>query len=305
MKESITHFIDTAASQMPWIQNTITSLLVLLIFIILRAALVHIIKRKTEILDKDQRRWINRINNTTTILISLGLVLIWAPQLQTFALSLTAVAVAVVLITKELLMCLTGGFLRASSKPFKVGDWITVDGFSGEVMSITATMTLLEKIDMTKGVYDHTGETLQIPNSRFLTANVENLNFNKKYIYHSFNITVPYTDMDPQKLRNHLSDIINTHTAPYMTEVSAFNRMIERKVGVDFADINPSFVLKTSDVGHYRFSIRIFVPTPKALITEDAITSEFLKQCHDIRAEQKQKDDKSKKVENRAENEAE
>ena len=283
MEESLSQSLDAAMSQTPWLQNSVTSFVVFLIFIILRTVLVHFIKRKTEILDKDQRRWINRINNTTSIFIFIGLVLIWAPQLQTFALSLTAVAVAIVLITKELLMCLTGGFLRASSQPFKVGDWITVDGLSGEVMRITATMTLLEKVDMTQGVYDLTGETIQIPNSRFLTANVENLNFTKKYKYHSFNLTVQHLNMDPVKLKNKLTSIMNTETEPFMKDATAFNKMIEKKTGVDFADIQPSCVLKTTDIGHYKFHVRIFLPTGQASKTEDAITTKFLKYCHDAR----------------------
>lgn len=280
MEKSITAYIDGAINQLPWVQNTITSFVVIAIFLILRTALVHVIKRKAEILDKDQRRWINRINNITTILIVIGLALIWAPQLHTFALSLTAVAVAIVLITKELLMCLTGGFLRASSHPFEVGDWINVDGVTGEVMQITATMTILEKVDVTHGYYDLTGETIQIPNSRFLTANVENLNFTKKYIYSNFNIVVQFTDSNPTELKTSLSTIINSVVDPYLKESSAFNKKIERKTGVDFADIQPSLSLKTTDLGHYKFSVRVFVPTSVASKIEDEITTRFLNECY-------------------------
>ena len=283
MENSISDMINAAISQTPWVHNTVTSIVVFLIFIFLRTMAVHFIKRKSEILDKDQWRWINRTNNATTIFIFIGFVLIWAPQLQTFALSLTAVAVAIVLITKELLMCLTGGLLRASSRPFDVGDWITVDGLSGEVKRITATMTLLEKLDMSQAVYDHTGETIQIPNSRFLTANVENLNFTKKYIYHSFNITTQFADINPQDVKGYLTAILEENVAPYMKDATQFNRMIERKIGVDFADIQPSVAIRTTDLGHYKFNVRIFVPTPKASKIEDDVTTRFLQYCYDAR----------------------
>lgn len=290
----MTDFMNTTFSQMPWAQNTMTSIIVFLFLVLLRTLLVHLIKRKSEILDKDQRRWINRINNTTTVFIFVALVLIWAPQLQTFALSLTAVAVAIVLITKELLMCLTGGFLRASSKPFEVGDWITVDGLSGEVMKISATMTLLEKVETDHGNYDHTGETIQIPNSRFLTANVENLNFIKKYVYHTFVITVQFAELDPDHLKRHLGSLLESATTPLMPEAKSFNKKVERKTAIDFAEIEPLIRLKTSDLGHYRFHVRIFVPTIKATEIEDEITLAFLKYCYDRRAEQeKEKQEKT------------
>jgi small-conductance mechanosensitive channel len=280
MEENISNFVNGALSQMPWIHNSVTSVVAIALIIITRTALVHVIKRKAEILDKDQRRWINRINNITTALIVLALALIWAPQLHTFALSLTAVAVAVVLITKELLMCLIGGFLRASSKPFEVGDWITIDDITGEVMQITATMTILEKVDVKHGHYDLTGETVQIPNSRFLTANVENLNFTKKYIYHSFNIVVQSTDLNPSDLKANLAAVTEKALEPFMKEANAFNKKIERKTGVDFAETKASIGLKTTDLGHFKFAVRIFAPTIATSKIEDDITTAFLVHCY-------------------------
>lgn len=283
MDENITKLIDNAVTQTPWVQNSVTSLFVIIAFVILRTIIVHFIKRKTEILDKDQRRWINRINNTTSIMIFIGLVLLWAPQLQTFALSLTAVAVAIVLTTKELLMCLTGGFLRASSKPFEVGDWVTIDNVSGEVMQITATMTLIEKLDIVYGTYDHTGETIQIPNSRFLTANVENLNFIKEYIYHTFHITIPLTDLNPEEIQTQLSAITGKAVEPFIKKAIEFNKTVERKTGIDFADAHPHINLKTTDLGHYKFLIRVFIPIHKVSEIESAITLPILKYCYDLR----------------------
>lgn len=86
------------------------------------------------ILYKDQRQWIIRIKNTSAALVLLALLFIWAPQLHTFAISIAAFAVALVIATKEMIMCFMGAIMRASSQPFNVGEWVTVDGVTGEVV---------------------------------------------------------------------------------------------------------------------------------------------------------------------------
>ncbi len=254
------------------------------VILALRFFLIRLIRRNTEILNKDQRRQINRVNNGATVLILVCLVFIWAPQLHTFVLSLTAVAVAIVLTTKEILMCLTGGFLRATTKPFDVGDWITVDGATGEVMRITQLATLMEEIDTVGKSYQFTGRTVQIPNSKFLTANVENANFIKSHIYLDVPVAVQFTDVDPAKMMRELEKVTEKHFAPFREEAVKFNRRIEKKAAVDFADPEPHFSLRTTDLGHYVFTARLFVPTRQAAQIGAEITKDFLHAVHRARS---------------------
>ena len=57
------------------------------------------------------------------LLILLGLAMIWAAQIQTLALSMFAVAAAIVVATKELIMCLSGSILRSVTKQYSIGDY--------------------------------------------------------------------------------------------------------------------------------------------------------------------------------------
>ncbi|MFP4386346.1 MAG: mechanosensitive ion channel family protein [Alphaproteobacteria bacterium] len=281
----ITEAVYNAISERLIVQSLITSLLIIAGFILLRFVLARLIRGKNEFLDKDQRRWINRINNTASISIVISLILIWAPQLHTFALSLTAVAVAIVLTTKELLMCFTGGFLRASSKPFDVGDWITVDGITGEAMKISATKTLIEKIDTDNRSYEFTGETVQIPNSRFLTASVQNANFTRKYIYYDVPITMQFNDLEPDVLMQELKRIACEYFEPFRDAAERYNRRIEKKAAVDFADPDPRFFMHTTELGLHVYTVRMFLPTHEALKTGTLITQEFLTFAHHLRVD--------------------
>jgi small-conductance mechanosensitive channel len=88
---------------------------------------VGTIRTRTEMPPHDQRRLLVSSRNVFLFLLLVGLALIWAPQLRTLALSLTAVAVAIVVATKELILCLSGAVLRATARAFDVGDWIEVE----------------------------------------------------------------------------------------------------------------------------------------------------------------------------------
>ncbi|RKW30239.1 MAG: mechanosensitive ion channel family protein, partial [Kingella sp. (in: b-proteobacteria)] len=59
-----------------------------------------------------KRRALVVSRNVSLIAILFGLLMVWGSQIQTFALSMVALAAATVVATKELIMCLSGSLLR-------------------------------------------------------------------------------------------------------------------------------------------------------------------------------------------------
>lgn len=272
----------------------VTTAIIIGAVLLARTLLIRQIKGKSEILDKDQRRWINRVKSGSFAFIVIALIFIWAPQIQTFALSLTAVAVAIVITTKELLMCLTGGFMRATSHAFKVGDWVTIDNMTGEVMEINTLSTRLEEIDTKTNQFS--GRTVNIPNSKFLSAIVENANFQKHYIYHTVQVALQYNDLDPAQLQKTFETIVTAHYAPYQENARKFNKKVERKAAVDFADAEAEYGLRTTDLGHYIFSARLFVPTAEAGAIDSHIVRGFSEAAHKMRLKAKKDSEKQDKA---------
>lgn len=242
----------------------------------LRRLTIRYVWRDSEILDKDQRRWIIRIKNGSAIILIVGLILIWAPQLHTFALSIAAFAVAVVVATKEMILCLMGAIMRVTSQPFKAGDWITIDGVTGEVVDLDAFSFRLQEVDIKGKSYQFTGRTITIPNGKIFSSNVENANFSKSFVFDDAKISVQFNDLDPEAAMAALQKITEKHFAPFRTEAQVFNRKIRRRAGIAIGLAEPSYDLSTSDVGHYHFQIRLFLPTASAATVRDAITRDFL-----------------------------
>jgi len=263
--------------------SIITSLLLIGVIIVIRGLLIRYVRKDVEVLAKDQRRWIIRIKNTAVILVLFGLFMIWAPQLHTFAISIAAFAVALVVATKEMILCLTGAIMRATSQPFKVGDWVTVDGVTGEVVDLDAFSFRLQEVDMEGKTYQFTGRTITVPNSKLFTSNIENANFFKSYIFEDVRVAVQYTDVDPGEALDVLKSIAETHFEPHRKEAVAFNKRIRRRAGIEIGSAEPAFDLTTSELGHYQFHVRFFLPTAQAATIGSNISTDFLTHVYHLR----------------------
>ena len=257
-------------------EGLINSAGLVLAVIVARLVLIRAIRGRSEILSHGQRRRITAVKNTALLAIAVGLILIWSPHLHTAVLSLTAFAVAIVIATKELVLCVSGTLLRASARAFQVGDWIEVAGLRGQVIDRNLFATTIEEIGCGPCGHEYTGRTVVVPNSLFLTSGVKNENFLKRYVYHSFSVTVDPVD-DVAAARRFLVRRAEVACAPFMDVARRYIARIERKAGVDIPDPEPRVRLTTTDGGRYVFTSTVFCPTKQAIAIEQRIVEDFLR----------------------------
>ena len=125
-----------------WIQEGtstgkwVASALAVIAVIALRYGLRRWLQSSGWLSEKARLAWRVRLNNAALVAMVASLVAIWSTQVQTFALSAVALAAALVVATKELILCVSGGFLRATTRSFAVGDRIEVSGQRGEVIDL-------------------------------------------------------------------------------------------------------------------------------------------------------------------------
>ena len=261
-----------------------TSVVLIVTVVFVRGFLIRHIRKDDEILAKEQRRWIIRIKNTAAVLILIGLILIWAPQLHTFALSIAAFAVALVVATKEMILCLVGAVMRATSQPFKVGEWVTVDDFTGEVIDLDAFSFRLQEVDMEGKTYQFTGRTVTIPNSALFSSKIVNANFFKAYIFEDVRVAVQFTDIDPVAALDALKASVEKQFEPLRKDAVTFNKKIRKRAAIDVGPAEPVYDLTTSELGHYQFHARLFVPTAQASDIGSEISKDFLSRIYKMRA---------------------
>src|SRR5690625_4030932 len=165
------------------------SLLILVLGWILRRAAIRLIRGDTDIITDDRRWWMVTIRNLLTAISVALLFLLWAPELSDFALSITAFAVALVIATRELILCISGRIWAITIRPFDIGDWVEIGGHAGEIIDATMLGTTLQEIEPRE--YRYSGRTVTVPNSHLLTQPVINHNFRKRFLQHEFTLWTP------------------------------------------------------------------------------------------------------------------
>ncbi|QIQ86776.1 MAG: mechanosensitive ion channel [Erythrobacter sp.] len=127
------------------------------------------LKAKGDLSQQVARRWTANVRNALLLVAVVGLLMIWAPQLRTFALSLTAVAVAIVVATKELILCLSGSAFRTFTRAYSIGDIVEIGDNRGEVLDINLLSTRLRALDGREGSLRFSGNSVVVPHSLLFT----------------------------------------------------------------------------------------------------------------------------------------
>jgi small-conductance mechanosensitive channel len=200
-------------------------------------------------------------------------VAIWAPELSDFALSITAFGVAIVIATKELLMCLAGGIVRGTSGAFTIGDWIEVGEHSGEVVEITGVSTQLQEVDRVE--FEYTGRVVTLPNSLFLTTPVVNHSFRRRYIFHVFVITSEPLD-DAAGVRHRIEAALAAAAADFADVAQRYHAVIQKRTGIVLPAPGPEVRIRTNELAKLRFEARLFCPRERAGDMEQAATMAWL-----------------------------
>ncbi len=248
------------------------TVIVILAITLFRIASIRLIRRRHVILREKDRKRIGSVRNIAFLLTFFIVVLFWLPQIQRFALSITAVAVAVVVATKELLSCMTGTLLRRVTSSFSIGDWIRINDTFGEVIEESGLTTALMEIDT--DTYRYTGRTVTVPNSLFLTASIINQNFLKRYVFYDFKITT-LPDSFPFGERDELLARINNICADFADTATRYNAMLERRTGVDIRNAETEIRFHTNETAMIVTTINVFCPTERLVDIEKNITETF------------------------------
>lgn len=222
--------------------------------------------------DGERLRWHVRTRNAALLAMLLGIGVIWASEIQTLALSLVAVAAALVVATKELIMCLSGGVMRAATRAFGVGSRIELGSVRGEVVNLGfMTTTVLE----TGPANQRTGRAVVFPNSLLITTPVINESYTESYLLHTF--TIPWVASEGwrqamQVLREVTEEVCEEHVAPATEHM---NRLT-RQHSISSVSAAPRLSVQVTKPEELAFVMRVPAPSGEKGRVEQAIIQRFL-----------------------------
>ena len=253
----------------------ITSLLLLVSLLILRALIVRAIAKNPTLSMEAKRRWVVSVRNTMVFVLLVGLVVIWAHELQAFGLSLVALAAALVLATKELILCWSGAALRIGGKVYSVGDRIQIAGHRGVVLDHDIFATKLLEIGPGQASHLYTGRVTVFPNSLLFTNALVKENPGQEYGLYI--LVIPLRDQDDwREAERHLLDAAKAECTPFMEEAGRQMKLLEQTNLLEAPSPSPRITIQLSEPGRINLVLRFPAPDRGRSRVEQAILRRYL-----------------------------
>lgn len=264
IKEMVTH---------PIFLTLVIVCLVLAAKALVEKVVKHKAQGKDQEKEQDIRHAFQNIRHVINFVMVLLLLYVWSTEIQNFALSIAAFAVAIVIATREFIQCVIGFFYLVTTRPFRIGDWIQVGDYYGEVAETDWIKTTLHEIDMDS--YQFSRKTIFIPNNKLITSSIKNLNFIKRFATHHF-VIARKDSLDPYPIYAEICAKAKQYCENFQDVAARYNSIIERKLNASISGPEPEVHFGTTELGDFKASFTLFCPTEKALEIEHHLTQDFM-----------------------------
>lgn len=248
---------------------------------LLKIVTAKVLKKRALKTDSDNRYLVNNLKNLINLVLIVAVFALWTPEIQSFAISIAAFVVAIVLATKEIIQCFIGFIYLSSTNPYRVGDWIQVGDVVGEVSETDwAKVTLLE-VDVAG--YGYTGRSVFIPNNQLMTQSIRNMNYMRRYVNHSFSLVTDAPCFDPKDCKKVLLNNARIYCDEFKDVAQRYNALIEKRLDIKISGPEPSIKLSTTELGKFKMTFSFFCPTHTAKELEQKLTSDFFEKLLEYR----------------------
>jgi len=242
--------------------------------LVLRTLVVRAVARSVDRLEL-RRKWVVSIRNGVIVLVGAGLTAIWADALRTLAVSLIALAVALVIATKELLQSILASLMKAVTNPFSLGDRIEIAGYRGDVIDQNLLTTTIVEVGPGKAFHMRTGRKITFPNGLLLSTCVVNESYTEQFVVHAFSIPLRLEE-DWQRAERILLEAAEEQCRDFREAARESMRKLEENYGLDGLSVDPRVHVQVTDPGRLNLLVRFAAPVGRQGRIEQAIIRRFL-----------------------------
>ncbi|MCP5504915.1 MAG: mechanosensitive ion channel family protein [Chlamydiales bacterium] len=273
---------------MDFLERFITTKLIATVVIVLllwasRYFIARYIRRSRRDWTSQQRlRWINSTRSFVFVLILLSVILLWGETIQGFALSVFAIAFAMVFSVKELCMSINGSVVRFRGKLFEIGDRIEVGDIRGDVIDTTLLSTTVEEVGNKGLSHLYTGRRVTFSNSLFLSQPVINESFLENY--YMIRMEIPLSiKCNWKEGKQLLLKIAEEEIAPFLEQARQRLKQIERRRGMQLPSVDPRVTIFVPDPEQIVLSLRMPSPVHLKERLEQVVLTRFLDSFYPIK----------------------
>lgn len=259
--------------------KSISTVVLIMAAVLTRSIIVAWLEKNTDMPPHVVIQWRQRLYRATLLLIVILVMVIWAPELRTFAVTLVAVAAAIVVALKEVITCFTGGIIRATVEGAHIGGRIVIGDVHGDVAATDLmSTTILEVNDYGQ----RTGRTIVLPNSFFInTATITETADDRKYVLMMVGVPLRRTDNWPHAEKI-LLEIGQEITEPYLKEAKKHFARFNRRFGFNAPGPEPKILLDWDDPEKITLNLRVAVPVTEQNAKRQEILRKVLQEMHEI-----------------------
>lgn len=256
-----------------WTPVVLTFVSFLLVFVSRNLILTFL--RQRDVQPQEYRRWVVASRNVAFILFVLIATTIWFDQLKTFAITLVAIASAIVIGFKELIMSITGGFVRSSTRAISIGDRIEVDGIRGDVIDLHLLTTTVLEIGPGALSHQQTGRAIVLPNSVFLNEHTVNETYTEAFVLHVITVELSPRE-DWRRAQSVLLKAANIEAEPYLEKARGHFDKRARLKGLEPPAVEPRVFVKPTGKDELTIVVRLPVPARQKGPIEQRIIQNYL-----------------------------
>jgi hypothetical protein len=265
--------LEPALSHPDFGRNLLFTLLLWALALAIRQLVVHTLRRRG-LAPQELRRIMATTRNLVLAVVLIGTAAVWFDELKTFALSLVAVAAAIVIATKELIMAAGGTFLRTSGRIFEIGDRIELPGVRGDVIDTSLFTTTVLEIGPGRVGHQPTGRAVVFPNSLMWTQPVINESYTDAFLVHSFEIPTGVDDFDAAKAD--LLGACEVEQAPFLEEARRHFERLRKERAIETPTLEASVLLRLDAPDKLTLVARLAVPARRKGRIEQAVLHRYL-----------------------------
>ena len=242
----------------------------------IRYGIARYIRRAPRNWTSQQRlKWIGTSRILVSVIVLMGVIYLWGETIQGFAVSVFAIAFAIVFSVKELCMCFNGSLVRFRGKSFEVGDRIQIGMIRGDVIETTLLSTTVQEVGKGAANHQYTGRMITFPNNLFLIEAVYNESFLENF--HLLHIEVPVKiSEDWKEEKKLLLQVAQEEMMPFLEQAKRSVRGFERRLGLEMPSSEPYVTMQMNGPDQVILHLRMASPSHLKERLEQVILSRYL-----------------------------
>jgi small-conductance mechanosensitive channel len=214
------------------------SFVLLIRFLLFKMVFIHL-NPETEF------KWKKNSYYFTTVISIIMVFIIWLPHLRTFFTIFSIIGTGLVVVLKEVFLNIAGWFYLLLRRPFEIGNRISINHFSGDVIEIRLLeFSMIEISNIPEGGQS-TGRILRVPNSMLFTNPLLNASKDFSLCWNEIRVNLTLNS-NWEKAARLLEKLANENLEKIYKSDSRL-QSAEKKYSIKYNKIGPKVYVNYSD----------------------------------------------------------